>query len=192
MSANKKDDVHIDGANVATNNTTNKTSTCNTCKNVIFTCLKRPVEKKNINNWICRDFLLNANNHIAIVNMLYLNEGFDGDKTARKELIKKLNGYKQQDKKKNKFNMQNIISVENTLEKLILSKLKCYYCKQVVLFLYENSRECKQWTLDRLDNRLGHTQNNVVICCLKCNLERRCLNDDKFLFSKQMRLIKKI
>jgi hypothetical protein len=60
-----------------------------------------------------------------------------------------------------------------------------------VLLLYENNREEKQWTLDRLDNAIGHTKDNVVISCLKCNLERRCLNDEKFLFTKQMRLIKK-
>ena len=59
------------------------------------------------------------------------------------------------------------------------------------LLLYENNREQKQWTLDRLDNSCGHTKDNVVISCLKCNLERRCLNDEKFLFTKQMRLIKK-
>lgn len=58
--------------------------------------------------------------------------------------------------------------------------------------MYENKREMQQWTLDRLDNSIGHEKNNVVICCLKCNLERRCINDDKFLFTKQFKLIKKV
>ena len=73
----------------------------------------------------------------------------------------------------------------------MLSKLKCFYCKETCHLLYQNIFEKKQWTLDRLDNSLGHTKDNVVVCCLKCNLERRCLNDEKFLFTKQMRLIKK-
>ena len=28
-----------------------------------------------------------------------------------------------------------------------------------------------QWTLDRIDNNIGHSKENVVICCLKCNLK---------------------
>ena len=103
---------------------------------------------------------------------------------------KKLNSYKQQDIKKNK-SANGLITYEELLEKLVVSKLHCHYCKQDVLLLYENNREQKQWTLDRLDNSCGHTKDNVVISCLKCNLERRCLNDEKFLFTKQMRLIKK-
>ena len=103
---------------------------------------------------------------------------------------KKLNSYKRQDIKKNK-NENGLISYEELLEKLVISKLRCYYCKKEALLLYENNREQKQWTLDRLDNSCGHTKDNVVISCLKCNLERRCLNDEKFLFTKQMRLIKK-
>ena len=57
--------------------------------------------------------------------------------------------------------------------------------------MYENKREPLQWTLDRIDNDIGHSNDNTVICCLKCNLDRRCINDKKFKFTKQMRLIKK-
>ena len=73
------------------------------------------------------------------------------------KLHKKINSYKQQDIKKDK-NLDGLISYEELLEKLVLSKLKCYYCRKDVLLLYENNREQKQWTLDRLDNSLGHTK----------------------------------
>jgi hypothetical protein len=134
--------------------------------------------------------LLESKNHISIVNQLFLEQSFNGDNTTKNELHKKINSYKQQDIKKDK-NLDGLISYEELLEKLVVSKLKCYYCRKDVLLLYENNREQKQWTLDRLDNSLGHTKENVVVCCLKCNLERRCLNDEKFLFTKQMRIIKK-
>ena len=151
---------------------------------------KEKKERKIIQKWKYKDFLLESKSHISIVNQLFLEQSFNGDNTTKKELHKKINSYKQQDIKKDK-NLDGLISYEELLEKLVLSKLKCYYCRKDVLLLYENTREQKQWTLDRLDNSLGHTKDNVVVCCLKCNLERRCLNDEKFLFTKQMRIIKK-
>ena len=151
---------------------------------------KEKKERKIIQKWKYKDFLLESKNHIGIVNQLFLEQSFNGDNTTKNELHKKINSYKQQDIKKDK-NLDGLISYEELLEKLVISKLKCYYCRKDVLLLYENNREQKQWTLDRLDNSLGHTKDNVVVCCLKCNLERRCLNDEKFLFTKQMRLIKK-
>lgn len=151
---------------------------------------KEKKERKIIQKWKYKDFLLDSNNHIGIINQLFLEQSFNGDNTTKNELHKKINSYKQQDIKKDK-NLDGLISYEELLEKLVVSKLKCYYCRKDVLLLYENNREQKQWTLDRLDNSLGHTKDNVVVCCLKCNLERRCLNDEKFLFTKQMRIIKK-
>ena len=151
---------------------------------------KEKKERKIIQTWKHKKFLLDKTNHINIINQLFLNQSFEGEETTKKELQKKLNSYKQQDIKKNK-NENGLISYEELLEKLVISKLRCYYCKKEALLLYENNREQKQWTLDRLDNSCGHTKDNVVISCLKCNLERRCLNDEKFLFTKQMRLIKK-
>jgi hypothetical protein len=151
---------------------------------------KEKKERKVIQTWKHKIFLLDRTNHISIINQLFLNQSFEGDATTKKELQKKLNSYKQQDIKKNKTE-NGLISYEELLEKLVISKLRCYYCKKEALLLYENNREQKQWTLDRLDNSCGHTKDNVVISCLKCNLERRCLNDEKFLFTKQMRLIKK-
>ena len=32
--------------------------------------------------------------------------------------------------------------------------------------------EPNQWTLDRLNNDIGHFNDNVVICCLTCNLKK--------------------
>ena len=77
------------------------------------------------------------------------------------------------------------------MEKLVVSKLKCYYCRDNCLLMYNNIREKKQWTLDRLDNSDGHTSENTVICCLDCNLKRGTLNDEKFKFTKQLNIIKK-
>ena len=153
--------------------------------------LAKKKEKKNISHWDNKEYLLDIKNHISIVNRVFLDESFNGCDSVKTAVRKKIQSYKQQDIKKNKFSKENFIKEYQMYEKLVISKLKCHYCKEKTLLMYENKREMRQWTLDRLDNSIGHEKNNVVICCLKCNLERRCINNDKFLFTKQFKLIKK-
>ena len=133
--------------------------------------------------------VFNKISQVEYLNKLYLGENYDGIDFVKKEVERKLSGYKNQDVKKRKLN-DNFITYEECLEKLVISKLKCYYCKIDCLLTYENVREQSQWTLDRIDNSIGHEKDNVVICCLKCNLKRRTTDDEKFKFTKQMRIIK--
>ena len=56
--------------------------------------------------------------------------------------------------------------------------------------LYKIVRDSQQWTLDRIDNSLGHTYTNIVICCLECKLKRRTQTRKKYLFTKQLKLVK--
>ena len=125
-----------------------------------------------------------------LLNKLYLNIAFEGDKDAQKFIKKKLSSYQAQDKKKNKFDHTKFITYNQIVEKMVISKMRCYYCRLTMLFFYTHVREPLQWTLDRLDNTQGHNDENTVVACLKCNLERRTRNDQKFLFSKQMKIIK--
>ena len=68
--------------------------------------------------------------------------------------------------------------------------MKCYYCNCKMSLLYEYVREEKQWTVDRIDNNFGHNNNNIVIACLHCNLRRRCIYHEKFVFTKQLNIVK--
>jgi hypothetical protein len=128
---------------------------------------------------------------IELLNRLYLDEKYEGKELVQKEVQRKLSGYKNQDTKKNIYDENYFITYYETLEKLVISKLKCYYCRCECKFMYENTREKKQWTLDRIDNDEGHNKDNVVICCLECNLKKGTMDDEKFKFAKQMRIIKK-
>lgn len=134
---------------------------------------------------------LTYENQVSWINKMYMNENFQHDESIKKTIIKKVNGYKQQDKKKEIFDLNYFISIENVIEKIVVSKLKCYYCKEKMKIIYSDNREPTQWTLDRIDNDMGHNHDNVVISCLQCNLKRRTTNMNKFLFTKQLKIVKK-
>jgi hypothetical protein len=127
---------------------------------------------------------------INIINKLYLNLDFDNADIIKKDLNKKLAGYKSQDQKKNLFNEDLFINYDSLIQKIVESKLKCFYCCCNMHIIYKQVRQMNQWTLDRIDNGFGHNRNNVVISCLECNLKRRNIDKDKFLFTKRLNIKK--
>mgnify|MGYP006119257385 FL=1 len=145
------------------------------------------------------DSLLNHKFQNEMIRKMYLSDSIhnllnDDFKIAQslitRELNNKIQGYKGQDLKKNTHNANTIITMDNLLEKLVGSMLICYYCKKQIMVLYKNVREQSQWTLDRIDNSLSHTNNNTCISCLKCNLQRKVMNSDKFKFTKNLKINK--
>jgi hypothetical protein len=152
--------------------------------------LKGETKRKCVQSWCYPEECLNKYNQVKILNLLYLNQQFNGDNDIKREIKNKICSYGQQDRKRNIFVSEKLIKYNECLEKLVLSKLQCYYCREEMLLMYEDKREPIQWTLDRLDNNIGHFDSNVVICCLKCNLKKRRIDDEKFKFTKQLRVIK--
>jgi hypothetical protein len=102
----------------------------------------------------------------------------------------KLYCYKQQDILKKFLNEEEFVSIEETIDMLKKSNMKCCYCSNEVYILYERVRELKQWSLDRINNDIGHNSGNLLIACLECNLKRRRTNKDAFMFTKNMVIIK--
>jgi len=139
-------------------------------------------------NILIPDTLTNQNSEII---QSTVNDSNDLCKLMIQQVERKLNNYKQQDMLKKTYDRDNMIKLEDTITKLKESELLCYYCKKEMLILYEIVRENLQWTLDRIDNSLGHTKNNVIISCLSCNLKRRKQSKDAFLFTKQLQIVKK-
>jgi hypothetical protein len=102
----------------------------------------------------------------------------------------KLYGYRSQDTHKGLFDEEKFIKEERVFELLNECENRCFYCKELVNVLYEQVREQKQWTLDRLDNDYGHNDLNVVIACLGCNLRRKTMYHERYVFTKQLNIIK--
>lgn len=104
----------------------------------------------------------------------------------------KLSGYKNQDQIKNKYDPESFVDVSRVFDLLISCNMECHYCKKRVMLLYEYVREPLQWSLDRIDNSLGHTRNNLFIACLTCNLRRRCIKPERYELTKKCSSLKRI
>ena len=82
----------------------------------------------------------------------------------------------------------NKAEMETLLNSIPFNKRKVI--NNYIYILYEHVREMKQWSLDRINNDIGHNNGNLVIACLECNLKRRRTNKDAFMFTKNMVIIK--
>jgi hypothetical protein len=102
----------------------------------------------------------------------------------------KICSYKQQDIVKKKLNEEQFVTFEEVIKLLKNCGLTCHYCSEHVFILYEKVRETKQWSLDRINNDIGHNTGNLVIACLECNLKRRRTNKDAFMFTKNMVIVR--
>jgi hypothetical protein len=111
-------------------------------------------------------------------------------KVIQQHIMQKLNGYKAQDVKKEFHDPEKFADVEYVIQLLEESSNFCYYCKDSVQVLYENVREPKQWSLDRIYNNQGHNKGNLVIACLKCNLSRKTMYHERYAFTKQLVIVK--
>ena len=107
-----------------------------------------------------------------------------------KEIKNKLSGYARQDNENGIKDLSAFISLNATIELLLVSRLRCSYCRQCCELIYKDVMAPRQWTLDRVDNDLGHNAGNVIISCLACNLQRRTMEAERFKFGKQLRIVK--
>ena len=111
-------------------------------------------------------------------------------KFIRQQIIQKIYGYKSQDLLKSKFDESKFVDFAKILEMMLENNLKCYYCNQSVLVLYEYVREPRQWTVERINNKFGHNKDNIEIACLNCNLHRRTMYHERYLFTKNLNIVK--
>ena len=72
-----------------------------------------------------------------LINKLYLGIECEGDKAAKSCIMRKLSSYQMQDKKKNKFESDKFITYEQLIEILVVSKIRCRYCRQCLKIFYQ-------------------------------------------------------
>ena len=107
-----------------------------------------------------------------------------------KEIKNKLSGYARQDNENGTHDLSAFISLNATIELLLVNKMRCTYCRSCCELIYKDVMAPHQWTLDRVDNDQGHNDGNVILACLACNLQRRTMDAERFKFGKQLRIVK--
>ena len=130
-------------------------------------------------------------NQLSILQLLLINKTEDSKiHFLREQIRQKINNYRFQDINKNLYDSKSFITLEYILYKLNECNLNCFYCLEPVYIWYEIAREPKQWTVERIDNKFGHNIGNIEIACLSCNLKRRCMYHERYIFTKQIKIVK--
>ena len=165
-------------------------------KNRVKMIIKEEKEIKkrvDVEKWNLSEEFLLPSKQLELIKELYSNnfKTFDTEsKLIVQQIERKISGYKQQDNDKKILNLEKFINLKHIIESLILCSLKCYYCNNEMSLLYEVVREHKQWTVDRVDNDLGHNCDNYILACLECNLKRRRRSKDAYFFTKNLNIVK--
>ena len=90
----------------------------------------------------------------------------------------KMKGYKKQDSDRRSFNQSLFIQNEEINALMVKQSCKCNYCW--------NNLTDEDWTLDRVDNNLGHNSGNCVLACNHCNVSRKKMSIKKFYRQKAL------
>jgi len=75
---------------------------------------------------------------------------------------------KASDKKYNRYDADRFID-KCFLKELVKDYPNCYYCEVELQYVDNNDTLA---TIERLNNKFGHTKSNCVLACRKCNLSR--------------------
>jgi hypothetical protein len=78
---------------------------------------------------------------------------------------------KQKDKKHDRYDPDNFIDkifLEALFEEYDQYEMKCFWCDTTMeMFNYDYNDDIV--SIERLDNNIGHTKKNCVLCCMTCN-----------------------
>jgi len=104
----------------------------------------------------------------------------------------KIRGYRSQDLENGLYEPSLFVDYNYVMELLEHCRLQCFYCHIPTMVIYEHVRDPRQWTLERTDNAAGHNYGNVEIACLKCNLRRRTMHQERYILTKKMVVVNKL
>ena len=116
------------------------------------------------------------------------NKAFRNSRT-KSSIIRKIAGYRQQDTIRHRGTGDNV-TFQDVISKLVSAQGCCAYCDVHLVLSGGEKRNGLQWSLDRINNKLGHSDTNTVVSCLACNLRRRSRPHANFLAGAKMKFVK--
>jgi hypothetical protein len=81
-------------------------------------------------------------------------------------LKKKIRRHRDEDEEKGR---DNDITESYVIRLLAKQDSKCIHCAIKVKLVWTEAYDKAQFSINRIDNSLGHLRGNVEICCLQCN-----------------------
>jgi hypothetical protein len=184
---------------------TNNNEECKETKKIIFTGTTTKYQMKKVdsnkekkdkkkkvetNTWGLNEEELSFDTQLEILKNIFNNNSIVDDSKLTNFITShiktKISSYKHQDLLKKIFLEIDFVTFNYVIELLNECNMKCHYCACETYLLYEFVREMKQWSLDRINNDIGHNKGNLVIACLECNLKRRRTNKDAFFMTKNL------
>jgi hypothetical protein len=152
---------------------------------------KEKKKKVETNTWGLNEVELSFDTQLDILKNIFNNNNNSINDSKLTNFITshiktKISRYTHQDLLKNIFLEPEFITFNDIINLLNECNMKCHYCACETYLLYEFVREMKQWSLDRINNDIGHNKGNLVIACLECNLKRRRTNKDAFFMTKNL------
>ena len=151
---------------------------------------KEKKKKVETNTWGLNELELSFDTQLEILKNIHDNNILINDSKLTNfittHIKTKISSYKHQDILKNIFLEPEFITFNHIIDLLNECNMKCHYCACETYLLYEFVREMKQWSLDRINNDVGHNKGNLVVACLECNLKRRRTNKEAFFMTKNL------
>jgi ATP-dependent exoDNAse (exonuclease V) alpha subunit len=104
--------------------------------------------------------------HINIVQTCIID-----NRSCTDNISKKIDSHLAEDKKK-KRRTKNFVTVEYIQQLLEDCKNTCQCCHHKVKTSGYSFKDLEQFSIERINNKLGHIQGNVKISCMGCNISR--------------------
>ena len=193
----------VDNANKYKSPENKKMTTENETKHILLTVQKDPAAEhpnpkiprkklaSNTDNWIQTANTYSTQDAQLLLLIDIKNDGVsESANILRNHLKTKQSGYRSQDTLKGFYDPDRFVQIPDIVALLIESNLSCFYCRKWTTLFYENVREPRQWSLERLSNKDGHNRENVVIACLECNMRRRTMYYERYIATKQLKVNK--
>lgn len=121
---------------------------------------------------VSRKWLYVALTRSSDLNNVYVYSGKLVTKISTSDIENKIVGYIRQDVSAHRgYNEKKYVDVDWVIKQSKFQMHRCSCCNEVMNL--RNDGGMLDWTIDRIDNEMGHVKNNCTLMCLHCNITKK-------------------